>query len=137
MAMNPKRKSISTSARRCEYKDSTSRLTRSQDSLASNQRCSDVKANDAARAHLNTNDDAWHFQPDISETEPLESHIRALLKVVRPNLDYLKLLKARFKVDVFCGYRSNCDQAGFEVSPGCLELFTALEIPFGVSVIVT
>ena len=82
-------------------------------------------------------DDAWHFQPDISETEPLEPHIRALLKVVRPNLDYLKLLKARFKVDVFCGYRSNCDHAGFEVSPGCLELFTALEIPFGVSVIVT
>jgi hypothetical protein len=42
----------------------------------------------------------------------------------------------RFKVDVFCGYRSNCDHAGFEVSHKCLELFVALEVPFGLSVIV-
>jgi len=45
-------------------------------------------------------------------------------------------LKRRFKVDVFCGYRSNCDTAGFQVSHNCLELFTALEVPFGVSVII-
>ena len=38
--------------------------------------------------------------------------------------------------DVFCGYRSNCDHAGFEVSHQCLELFRSLEVPFGVSVIV-
>ena len=55
---------------------------------------------------------------------------------MRPEVDYLKSLKQRFKVDVFCGYRSNCDHAGFEVSHKCLELFTALEVPFGVSVII-
>ena len=44
--------------------------------------------------------------------------------------------KQRLKIDVFCGYRSNCDHAGFEVSCKCLELFTALEVPFGVSVVV-
>ena len=60
-----------------------------------------------------------------------------LWQVVKPNLDFLKALKNRFKVDVFCGYRSNCDYAGFEVSHQCLELFTALEVPFGVSVIIT
>jgi hypothetical protein len=81
-------------------------------------------------------DDAWHFQPSLPETEPLEWHIDALWQVVRPELDYLKALKQRFKVDVFCGYRSNCDHAGFEVSHKCLELFTALEVPFGVSVII-
>jgi len=81
-------------------------------------------------------DDAWHFQPEIAETEPLESHIEELMNVVRPNLDYLKSLKSRFKIDVFCGYRSNCDHAGFEVPHTALELFTALEIPFGVSIIV-
>mgnify|MGYP000910479295 CR=1 FL=1 len=81
-------------------------------------------------------DDAWHFQPDLAETEPLEAHIEALMNVVRPNLNYLKSLKSRFKIDVFCGYRSNCDHAGFEVPHTALELFTALEIPFGVSVIV-
>lgn len=81
-------------------------------------------------------DDAWHFQPSLPETEPLERHIEALWQVVRPALDYLKALKQRFRVDVFCGYRSNCDHAGFEVSHNCLKLFTALEVPFGVSVIV-
>jgi hypothetical protein len=81
-------------------------------------------------------DDAWHFQPSLPETEPLERHIDALWQVVRPAVDYLKALKQRCEVDVFCGYRSNCDHAGFEVSHKCLALFTALEVPFGVSVIV-
>ena len=81
-------------------------------------------------------DDAWHFEPPLAETEPLERHIDALWQVVRPAVDYLKGLKQRLKVDVFCGYRSNCDTAGFEVSHQCLELFTALEVPFGVSVVI-
>lgn len=81
-------------------------------------------------------DDAWHFQPDLPATELLSRHIEALWQVVRPHVEYLKSLKQKFKVDVFCGYRSNCDTAGFEVSYTCLELFTALEIPFGVSVII-
>jgi Domain of unknown function (DUF4279) len=81
-------------------------------------------------------DDAWQFQPPLPETEPLERHIQALWEVVRPHVEYLKSLKQRFKVDVFCGYRSNCDMAGFAVSHQCLELFTALEVPFGVSVII-
>ncbi len=59
-----------------------------------------------------------------------------LWQVVRPQIEYIKSLKQRFKVDVFCGYRSNCDTAGFQVSHTCLELFTAMEVPFGVSVIV-
>jgi hypothetical protein len=46
-------------------------------------------------------DDAWHFQPSLPETEPLERQIDALWQVVRPHVDYLKALKQRFKVDVF------------------------------------
>ncbi|QEG02174.1 hypothetical protein Mal15_62590 [Stieleria maiorica] len=81
-------------------------------------------------------DDAWHYEPDLSETEPLEAHIEGLMNVVRPNLNYLKSLKSRFKIDVFCSYRSNCDHAGFEIPHTALELFKTLEIPFAVSVIV-
>ncbi len=81
-------------------------------------------------------DDAWHFNPPLQETEPLERHIEALWETVRPHVEYIKGLKERFTVNVFCGYRSNCDTAGFEVSHKCLELFTALEVPFGVSVII-
>lgn len=80
--------------------------------------------------------DAWHYQPPIPETEPLARHIEALWEVVRPAVVFLKGLKLLCKVDVFCGYRSNCDTAGFEVSHTSLELFMALEIPFGVSAII-
>lgn len=81
--------------------------------------------------------DMWRFQPSLPETEPLDRHIEALWQLVRSQIDYLKALKQHFKVDVFCGYRSNCDHAGFQVSHECLELFTALEVPLGVSVIIT
>ena len=81
-------------------------------------------------------DDAWHFQPALTESAPLEQHIDALWRIVKPHIEYLKSLKHRYKVDVFCGYRSNCDHAGIEVPHTCLELFTALEVPFGVSIII-
>jgi hypothetical protein len=81
-------------------------------------------------------DDAWHYEPPLPDTDPLEDHIDALWQVVRPAVDFLKTLKERFRIDVFCGYRSNCDTAGFQVSHKCLELFTTLEVPFGVSVVI-
>ncbi len=81
-------------------------------------------------------EDAWHYQPPLPETEPLSSHIEALWKVVRTAVAYLKELKKQYQVDVFCGYRSNVDTAGFEVPHTCLEMFMALEVPFGVSVII-
>jgi hypothetical protein len=81
-------------------------------------------------------DDAWHFQPGLPETASLEQHIDALWQIVKPHVEYLKSLKHRYKVDVFCGYRSNCDHAGIKVPHTCLELFTALEVPFGVSIII-
>jgi hypothetical protein len=40
-------------------------------------------------------------------------------------------------VDVFCGYRSNCNSAGFEVDHQALVILMELEVPFGVSVIIT
>jgi hypothetical protein len=81
-------------------------------------------------------DDAWHYQSALPETEPLERHIEALWSVVKPHVGYLRSLKQHYKVDVFCGYRSNCDHAGIQVPHTCLELFTALEVPFGVSIII-
>jgi hypothetical protein len=81
-------------------------------------------------------DDAWHYQPPVPEDEPLARHIDALWAVVRPAVGFLRGLKSRCKVDVFCGYRSNCDTAGFKVPHTCLELFAALEVPFGVSVVI-
>jgi len=81
-------------------------------------------------------DDGWQFQAALPETEPLAVHIQGLWDVLRPHVSYLMSLKPKYRVDVFCGYRSNCDCAGFEVPHTCLEIFRVLEVPFGVSVII-
>jgi hypothetical protein len=85
---------------------------------------------------LPSKDAAWHFQPAVPEDRELSEHLRALWRVIGPHVGYLRDLKAHARIDIFCGYRSNHGGAGFEVAPDALEPFIALDIPFGVSVII-
>jgi|SRR5579872_5968670 len=80
--------------------------------------------------------DMWSYTVPLDESESLEKHINALWLVLKPHKAYLLDLKRTAKVDVFLGYRSNCDHAGIEVPHTCLEMFNELEIPFGVSIII-
>jgi hypothetical protein len=77
----------------------------------------------------------WSYTAPVPEDRPLDVHIQTLWNHIKSNTDYLLQLKDRLTVDVFCGYRSNCGSAGFEVSHESLEMFIRLEIPLGVSVI--
>jgi hypothetical protein len=54
-----------------------------------------------------------------------------------PHKDYLLKLKENLTVEVFLGYRSNSDTAGVEVPHQSMEMFTALQVPFGLSIIVS
>jgi hypothetical protein len=81
--------------------------------------------------------DGWFFEPHVGERELLGAHLDALWFAVQPSAAFLKSLKATADVSIFCGYRSNIDHAGFEVPHRSLEIFSALELPFGVSVIIT
>ncbi len=80
--------------------------------------------------------DMWSYSPPLDESEPLARHIDALWSKLKPHKQYLRELKQHLSVDVFLGYRSNCDHAGIEVPHRSLEMFTELEIPFGVSIII-
>jgi hypothetical protein len=80
--------------------------------------------------------DMWLYSPSLHKSEPLEKHIEALWEKLRPHKDYLLGLKKSLTVDVFLGYRSNCDHAGVEVPHTALEIFTELKVPFGLSIIV-
>jgi len=79
----------------------------------------------------------WAYRPSLDKTRPLEEHIDTLWRKVKPNKWYLLELKKTLTVDVFLGYQSNCDNAGITVPHTSLEIFTELEIPFGVSIIIT
>ena len=81
-------------------------------------------------------DDAWHYTANVSEDEPLGVHLNELWRVISANVQFIRKLKLIARVDIFCGYRTNCDHAGFEVPYEALRIFNELEIPFGVSVIV-
>lgn len=81
-------------------------------------------------------EDAWHLESDLDESEDLRQHLRHLWARIGHAAVFLRALKPHAKVDVFCGYRSNCDHAGLEVGHDALRIFTELEIPFGLSVIV-
>lgn len=82
-------------------------------------------------------DDGWHYEAPVPEEKPLTEHLEALWSVVCNHVDYLKELKTQgLSVDIFCGYRSDCDHAGFTVAPGALRIFRELDVPFGVSVII-
>ena len=80
--------------------------------------------------------DLWSFSPSLGEEEPLGNHIDALWQAIKQKKGYLLELKRTLTVDVFLGYRSNCDYAGIEVPHTCLEMFTELQVPFGVSIII-
>lgn len=81
--------------------------------------------------------DMWSYSPPLDKHDPLQKHIDALWLALKPNKQYLLELKKSVTVDVFLGYRSNCDTAGIEVPHTSLEMFSELQIPFGLSIIVT
>jgi len=87
--------------------------------------------------HAGFRDDMWAYSPSVEKTRPLGEHIDALWMDLKPHKRFLLGLKKSFEIDVFLGYRSNCDNAGIVVPYKSLEMFTELEIPFGVSIIIT
>lgn len=81
--------------------------------------------------------DMWSYKSAVLEERSLAEHITVLWQDIKHATAYLHSLKQIATVDVFLGYRSNVDHAGVEVPHTCLEMFTTLEIPFGISIIIT
>ena len=78
----------------------------------------------------------WQLASDLPEDRPLHEHIDRVWSQVRHATAFLIALKRSAKVDVFLGYSSNIDHAGFEIPHTSLEIFRALEIPLGVSIVI-
>lgn len=81
--------------------------------------------------------DMWCYVSPVKKIEPLYVHIDALWNTFKEQKQYLLSLKHDLKVDVFLTYSTNCDHAGVEVPHQSLEMFTELQVPFGISIIVT
>jgi hypothetical protein len=81
--------------------------------------------------------DMWAYAAPVPEEQPLEAHIDALWADIKHAAAHLRALKHSATVDVFLGYRSNIDHAGVTVPATSLMMFIELEIPFGLSIIIT
>jgi hypothetical protein len=81
-------------------------------------------------------DDAWHLESGLDDSAHLSDHLRVLWAQIQPATEYLRELKKRYSISVFCGYRSNCDNAGLDLPHDALKIFSELEVPFGLSVII-
>ena len=80
--------------------------------------------------------DMWSYTVPIDNTKPLHVHIEALWGTFRERKEYLLRLKHDLTVDVFATYSSNCDQGGLDFPAQSLQIFTELQIPLGISIIV-
>jgi hypothetical protein len=92
---------------------------------------------DSGRGTSPYDHDMWSYAPPVDRSEPLHKHINALWVKLKPHKEYLLELKKSATVDVFLGYRSDCETAGIEVPHTSLQMFPELEIPFGLSIIVS
>lgn len=79
--------------------------------------------------------DQWRYTAPVEEADHLATHLKVLWEAIRPHKEYLKRLKETFNVDVSCGFRTNYQVTGVEIDYRCLEIFTELEVPFGLSII--
>jgi hypothetical protein len=81
--------------------------------------------------------DMLSFESGLSDKESLEDHLLALWIKLKPYKKFIVGLKDEAKVDIFCGYRTDCETGGVDISSKALEIFQELKISFALSVIVT
>jgi hypothetical protein len=81
--------------------------------------------------------DLWALESPHPRGAPPSTHLNWLWERVQPHQAYFRDLAAEEGVDIdlFCGYRSDCAECGFEVQPDALTIVQSLEIPLEVSVV--
>lgn len=81
--------------------------------------------------------DIWLLKSPLGETVELSDHLNWLWQQVQPHQKYFQsLIKSDVKVDIFCGYRSNCDHCGFGIDPDAFNIAQKLGVRLEFSVII-
>ena len=78
--------------------------------------------------------DMWQLDSPLTAAEP-EEHLKWLRSKLHPNYDYIRSLKGRADIYIYCGYSCEGEQGGFSLTPEALSLFTELGIVMEVHVL--
>jgi len=80
--------------------------------------------------------DIWTIESRSRQNSNLSSLLRSLWHRIEPHHRYFaELAKKGTKIDVFCGYSSDYNGAGFSIDPDALKIVTALKVKLEVSCI--
>ena len=81
--------------------------------------------------------DVWILSSPLPEEESLSAHLVWLWQRIFNHKEFFKkLVDNGATVDIFCGYRSDSDNAGFSIQPEALEIVKYLGVPLEISIVV-
>ncbi len=81
-------------------------------------------------------DDRWILESPLPEDREFGEHLDWLWSKVSDQKHYLIELKSNYFIDVFAGYRSDCDHCGTVISASGMTICYELSIPFELSITV-
>jgi hypothetical protein len=77
--------------------------------------------------------DMWCYSTSLDGLWDLDFHLKALRDALAGRKSHLRAIKRRYNVDIFCVYDGTvCHAGSFYIAPENLQMFTELEIAFGV-----
>ena len=79
--------------------------------------------------------DFWEMTAPVVRDRPLEDHLAWLKSRLLPRGSVLRDIRTALSVDLFCEYRSNHAQGGFDLPPEALEWLVELGIGLEVAVV--
>ncbi|MBN2534379.1 MAG: DUF4279 domain-containing protein [Spirochaetales bacterium] len=81
--------------------------------------------------------DIWILSSPLPKESQIDKHIEWLWQTIEPHIEFFFELKEKnVKMDIFCGYRTNCDNGGFNLDTKSIEILNKFKIPIGFSIII-
>ena len=76
----------------------------------------------------------WRLEATATEPENLDAQVPEILGVLTSNLDVWRALRARYRLDLFCGWFMNESNEGVSVSPATLLALGERGIELGLDI---
>ena len=81
--------------------------------------------------------DMWLFESPLPRSEPLDTHILWLRRVLSPRYESLRSFMKEYDVSVYCGITVEGTSCSFTISPEALGVFVELDFPLDLTYIFT
>ena len=82
--------------------------------------------------------DIWILESQLKKDSNFNKHIEWIYNQIFPHVRYFRALqKKNANIDLYCGYRSDCDNGGFTLTPESIKYIGKLNFPIGFSIVIS